>query len=118
MRFLILNTDYPAFVDFLYREQPELHQKPYAEQLQRRNESLFGVADFYSSNLRSLGHDAYDIHANNPSLQGAWAREHGLRVAIQASPCNPWREAFQRVTQLLDHNVVNALDIVEAFKVS
>jgi hypothetical protein len=45
-----------------------------------RVESLFGVADFYSGNLRKLGHEAWDIHANNEFMQKAWAREHGIRV--------------------------------------
>jgi hypothetical protein len=38
------------------------------------------VADFYSRNLLKLGHEAYDIHANNEFMQKAWAREHGREV--------------------------------------
>ena len=45
-----------------------------------RMESLFGVADFYSGNLRKLGHEAWDIHANNEFAQKAWAREHGVQL--------------------------------------
>ena len=41
-------------------------------------QTLFGVADFYSFNLRALGHDAHDIHMNNEQLQRAWALEHGV----------------------------------------
>lgn len=75
---LILNTDYPEFLQWLYAQHPALENSPYEEQMQVRVDSLFGVADFYSSNLRKLGHEAYDIHANNEPLQKAWAKEHGI----------------------------------------
>ena len=65
LRFLILNTDYPEFLHWLYKKHNGLENQPYEEQMRVRNESLFGVADFYSSNLRKFGHEAWDIHANN-----------------------------------------------------
>jgi len=76
MKFLLLNTDYPDFLDWLYGSNPGLEQEPYAAQMKARNESLFGTADFYSRNLRALGHEAWDIHVNNEDMQRAWAREH------------------------------------------
>ena len=55
-----------------------------------RNASLFGVADFYSRNFAALGHPAAEIHVNNPWLQAAWAREHGMAVEIAgAIRCRP-----------------------------
>ncbi|MBI3601167.1 MAG: glycosyltransferase family 1 protein [Nitrospinae bacterium] len=78
MKFLIINTDYPEFLQGLYKNHHGLENKSYDEQMRKRNESLFGVADFYSSNLRKLGHEAWDIHANNKFIQKAWAREHGI----------------------------------------
>lgn len=78
MKFLILNTDYPEFLHRLYKDNHGLENKSYDEQMRMRNESLFGVADFYSSNLLKLGHEAYDIHANNEFMQKTWAREHGI----------------------------------------
>lgn len=80
MKFLILNTDYPEFLSWLYSQHPALENDSYEAQLQARIESLFGVADFYSSNLRKLGHEAWDIHANNEFMQKAWAREQGIPV--------------------------------------
>lgn len=80
MRILILNTDYTGFLRSLHAEHDGLAERSYEEQLRVRNETLFGVADFYSSNLRALGHDAHELHANNESLQRAWAREHGVKV--------------------------------------
>jgi spore maturation protein CgeB len=52
-------------------------------------ESLFGVADFYSSNLRKLGYEAWDIHANSEFMQKGWARENGLRLK------GDWRWKFR-----------------------
>lgn len=80
MRFLIINTDYPMFSNWLYAQHPGLECESYAEQIQVRMASLFGDADFYSSNLRKLGHEAYDLRPNVERMQKAWAREHGLLI--------------------------------------
>src|ERR1700742_1641000 len=80
MRILVLNADYPRFLDWFYARQPELKTAGYAAQMTARNASLFGVADFYSRNFKSLGHAAAEIHVNNSWLQSAWAREHGMAV--------------------------------------
>ena len=80
MKFLILNADYSEFLYWLYAQHPGLERQPYEHQMRARNESLFGAADFYSSNLRKLGYEVWDIHTNNESMQKAWADEHGLRI--------------------------------------
>src|SRR5256885_8687690 len=80
MRILVLNADYPRFLAWFYRGQGGLESTSYATQMAARNASLFGVADFYSRNFRALGHPAAEIHVNNPWLQSAWAREHGMTV--------------------------------------
>jgi spore maturation protein CgeB len=80
MRILVLNADYPRFLNWLYRSRPDLVTAGYAAQMAARNATLFGVADFYSRNFATLGHIAAEIHVNNPHLQAAWAREHGLAV--------------------------------------
>jgi len=86
MRILVLNADYPRFLAWLYRGQPGLENTPYATQMAARNASLFGVADFYSKNFAALGHPAAEIHVNNPWLQSAWAREHGMAIeSLQAT---------------------------------
>lgn len=77
MRILIVNTDYPAFLEGLYAAHPALDAAPYADQLRVRNDSLFGSADFYSRNFVAQGHEAWDVHANNMAMQRAWAREQG-----------------------------------------
>ena len=82
MRILMLNADYPRFLAWLYSRQPGLERASYAVQMAARNASLFGVADFYSKNFAALGHAAADIHINNPWLQSAWAREHGMAARV------------------------------------
>jgi hypothetical protein len=59
-----------------------------------RNASLFGVADFYSKNFTALGHPAAELHVNNPWLQSAWAREHGLTVEFPRAPGATGRRAL------------------------
>lgn len=86
MRVLILNADYPNFLRELYLARPGLAGRSYAEQMEVRNSSLFGVADFYSRNFRSHGHEAAEIHLNNHWMQYAWAREHGLSLPPFAAP--------------------------------
>lgn len=100
MRFLILNTDYPEFLRWLYAGHPGLDQKPYEEQMRARAESLFGVADFYSSNLRRLGHEAHDIHANNEFMQKAWARENGIRFEEPTQSRQEWRRPLEQARRL------------------
>lgn len=77
MKFLFVNSDYQAFLDDLYGQSLGLENRSYAEQLHARNESLFGAANFYSANLRKLGHEAWDIHFNNLTLQNQWLTEYG-----------------------------------------
>ena len=87
MRILVLNADYPRFLDWLYRRQPGLENTSYTTQMLARNGSLFGLADFYSKNFAALGHPAAEIHVNNPWLQAAWASEHGMAVQpLEAAP--------------------------------
>jgi hypothetical protein len=85
MRILVLNADYPRFLAWLYRREPGLQNASYAEQMAARNASLFGLADFYSRNFIALGHAAAEIHVNNPWLQSAWAREHGMSAPEPAA---------------------------------
>lgn len=80
MRILILDTDYPAFTDWLYSENPGLQEKTFDEQLRVHAKECFGMAGFCSSNMRMLGHDAQDFHVNNEIMQRQWASDHGIAV--------------------------------------
>ena len=109
MRFFILNTDYPEFLRWLYVQHPGLEKRPYEEQMRVRVESLFGVADFYSSNLRKLGHEAYDIHANNEFMQKAWAKEHGIHIEELTSAKQRARAVLQRARQIATKTPLRSL---------
>lgn len=82
---MILNTDYTEFLRWLYDHHKGLEQNTYNEQMQIRTDSLFGMADFYSFNLRKLGHEAWDIFANNEFMQEAWANQCGIRISKKTS---------------------------------
>lgn len=101
MKFLILNIDYPDFLRWLYTQDPGLEKQPYEDQMRARVGSLFGVADFYSSNLRKLGHEAWDIQANNEFMQKAWAREHSIRVGGRTLAAARARTILQRAWRVV-----------------
>jgi spore maturation protein CgeB len=92
MRFLILDTCYPAFLRAHYARDPSLSRRPYAEQWRALMDTFFGTADSYSNALAQLGHDAHELVANCAPLQDAWARERGLR-----SVSGPFRTRQERI---------------------
>ena len=100
MRFLILNTDYPEFLRWLYAQHPGLENQSYEEQMRIRVESLFGDVGFYSGNLCKLGCEAYDTVANNEFMQKAWAREHGIRLEEPGPVARRWQDALQQARHL------------------
>lgn len=89
LKFLILNTDYPEFMHWLYTQHPGPEKQSYDEQMLARMKSLFGNIGFYSGNLNKLGCEAYDIVANNEFMQKAWALEHNIRIE-QPTPIEQW----------------------------
>ena len=107
MKWLILNTDYPHFLDALYASDPTLASQPYDAQMRARNATLFGTADFFSVNLRQLGHEAWDVHFNNHAMQRAWAAEHGIAVAPASRLVTP--SAMQRIRSAGSHLGLRAL---------
>jgi hypothetical protein len=72
MRILVLNADYPRFLAWFYRRQAELESASYATQ------PACLASPISIRKLRRVGHPAAEIHVNNPWLQAAWAREHGM----------------------------------------
>jgi len=87
LRIFLLNTDYPAFLRWLYRSRPSRVVASYGAQLRARNASLFGTADFMSVHLKAAGHDAIDVHANNRPMQEAWlGRRRGILARLAGIP--------------------------------
>ena len=89
MKFLIVDTYYSAFLRWFYEKHPELASRPYSEQFRRLMDECFGTADFYSTNLNKLGHEAHEVIANNEVLQRQWAIEHGFSVPAVKPPRIP-----------------------------
>lgn len=85
MRFLIANTDYPAFLEDMYRGN-HLAAMPYNDQLQVRRENLFGVSAYYADALNRLGHPSMEVYINNKHMQQRWLRERGKTSIF-------WRDA-------------------------
>jgi spore maturation protein CgeB len=80
MRFLLTSYEYPQFMRWLYERDPQLATQPYEQQLHARMAQGFLWSDFYSRNLRLLGHEAQEVVPHNVYLQYAWAKEHGVRT--------------------------------------
>jgi len=80
MKILVVDTDYPKFLNGLYNEHQRLKEMPYDTQINVRADSLFGIVNYYVDNLRKLGHDAWPVYANNEYMQKAWVTEHGYRT--------------------------------------
>jgi len=79
MKFLFIDTYYPEFLNDFYSKNKEIINKGYNEQKKSLLAEIFGVADFYPSNLIKLGYQAEVVIANNEFLQKQWAKERGIR---------------------------------------
>jgi hypothetical protein len=85
MRILIINADYAPFLKWFYGKNPDVADKSYEDQIKARHQSMFGLAGHYSTNFRRLGHEAWDVRANDEIMQTRWASEEGCSVASQSS---------------------------------
>jgi hypothetical protein len=90
MKFLIVDPYYKAFLHSFYTLNPNAAHLLYAEHWKLLMDQCFGTADYYSTNLRRLGHEATEIVANCRPLQFQWAQENGLR------PRNEFRRPIRR----------------------
>lgn len=77
-RFLILDNYYPSFLTDFYERNPDLQFASYSKQHAAILAESFGTADYYSKNLKALGHLAEEVVINNQVGQRQWAREHDL----------------------------------------
>lgn len=80
MKFLILDSAYPAFQQWLYAQNERLADATYADQVEARRAENFMVGDHYCRALTGLGHEAEVVTVNNHWSQNAWAAEHGLPI--------------------------------------
>lgn len=97
MKMLIVDTFYEAFLEAFYTANPEMRHLSYQNQLERLLEMGFGYIGFYSSNLKSMGHDASGAVPNCQELQNTWMRENHLPIPprehwqfVLRKGCVPW----------------------------
>lgn len=86
MRLLIVDSYYSSFLNSFYEAHPEVKSLPFADHWQGLMSECFGTADFYSSNLRKLGHEAQEVIANNEILQRQWAVENNIKLRFGWCP--------------------------------
>jgi len=96
VRVLVVDTDYPQFLSWLYRSNRGLRHASYETQRAVRTDSLFGTAAAYAAAFSALGHEAAEIYADNLPLQRAWAREHGIDVGRTRRPAGIKPRALAR----------------------
>ncbi len=80
-RIVKITTFYPEFLDGYYARHPGIDTRSYGEQHAHLMAQAFANADFYSTHLRTMGIDAYEIVANADPLQQSWAREQGISAS-------------------------------------
>ena len=80
MRYLIINTDYPAFLSWFYGQYKNLDDCSYQTQLDLHEKTLFGVSAVYSKYLNKLKHKSTEIHANNMLFQFTWCKENNIDI--------------------------------------
>jgi spore maturation protein CgeB len=80
-KFMFVDTYYDNFLsDFYHRAA--VGNQDYAQHLNLLLNESFGTADFYSKNLRKLGHIANDVIFNDPQLQQKWVKEHTEKIFL------------------------------------
>jgi len=81
VKILIIDTYYPNFLKSFRCKYPDLYRQSYNKQLQLLLKQSFGTADFYSFNLKKLGHQAEDVVVNDEILQQRLAFEENIKVS-------------------------------------
>ncbi|MFA7245502.1 MAG: glycosyltransferase [Candidatus Magasanikbacteria bacterium] len=90
MKFVILNSDYPVFIESVAKQDTSFLSVTYDEQTKIYFDKFFGTANFYSKNLCLLGHEAQDFVINNQYLQKKWLVDHDL--------------SYNKILELFDKN--------------
>ena len=80
MRFLQINTFYPAYLRDFYGARPHLLLADYATQINALLDDGFSDTHIFTRPLRAHGFETFQVIANNPVSQGTWLKENGLPV--------------------------------------
>lgn len=97
MRFLQINTYYPAYLHDFYAARPHLLSADYNTQIDALLDDGFSDSHIFSRSLRDHGFETLQVAINNPISQNAWLTSQNL-------PMKPDNE-----------HVVTTLQQIEAF---
>lgn len=78
MKILVLNTDYPAFIESIAKNNQDWLSLNYEKKTEFYFSQFFGMADYFSKNLNLLGHEARDVVINNHYLQKQWLKDRNI----------------------------------------
>lgn len=78
LKFMRISTDYPEYIDYLYGRDPALAQASYAVQEAALAREGFFWHGHWTRLFPAFGYAVWEVAWNNPHIQAAWAREHGL----------------------------------------
>lgn len=81
MKFLFIDTYYPAFLRYFRKKHPKLNKESFKKQREVLLAQSFGTSDFYSYNLKKLGFQAEDLVVNDEILQRCWALENEIQFS-------------------------------------
>jgi hypothetical protein len=80
MRFLQINTFYPAYLRDFYAARPHLPQTTFTAQIDALLGDGFSDSHIFTRPLRAYGVETMQVIANDPVSQGTWLRENGYPV--------------------------------------
>jgi len=78
--FVKVDVYYPEYLRYFYSKYPQAASWSYEKQLAQFYDDAFGLSNFFSKNLRTLGVNAHEIIQNAGLLQDAWRKENGVQA--------------------------------------
>jgi hypothetical protein len=78
VRFLQINTFYPAYLGDFYEARPHLIDASYQAQIDALLDDGFADSHIFTRPLRAHGFETMQVVANNGLSQGAWQKENGV----------------------------------------
>lgn len=107
-RIALIASFYPEFLEDVYRQNPDLENRPFDEQRQFLLDTSFALGDAYSANLRALGCAADDLICNADRLQTQWVKESrpDLLAALDSNIHDRRRQIIRAQVEHLRPDVV------------
>ena len=78
-RILLVQNNYPDFLEFFYDKYPSWRTLSYNQLKIYWDKEFFGHSNFYSKHLNYLGWKAKDVIFNDLKMQSRWLADSGLR---------------------------------------